>query len=186
MATTPVYGEPTSLRAPLQDNYLEVRQMFEVLSFFQAPYLEEKLLAKGKFLSKDEYEEAFRELKKYFVLCHVSSDGVGMISETVDEVWHQFILFTREYHAFCTKYFGHYFHHRPNLASTPIEAESRQRFLTLYGEHFGLLPKIWGVCGKAAGEVAADGASCAQCMSCMGCMGSGCMGCAGGGGGGGN
>lgn len=31
----------------------------------------------------------------------------------IDEMWHRFILFSLDYHAFCSKYFGRYVHHRP-------------------------------------------------------------------------
>ena len=31
----------------------------------------------------------------------------------LDNMWHEFILFTREYHDFCEKYFGVYLHHIP-------------------------------------------------------------------------
>ena len=161
--------------------YLQSRRMFELLSLFEAPYLHEKLLAKKVFSSKDEFDEAFSELKKYFVLCHVFGGNVGMVSEKIDEVWHQFILFTREYHQFCSRYFGSYFHHRPNLASAPIEQESKSRFIELYRENFGLIPKVWGLCPKCVGDGSEDAASCAHCNACMGCMGSGCMGCGGGG-----
>jgi len=30
---------------------------------------------------------------------------------TLDELWHCFILHTRDYHAFCQQFFGEYFHH---------------------------------------------------------------------------
>lgn len=33
--------------------------------------------------------------------------------EPLDKMWHEFILFTREYHQFCEKFFGEYIHHIP-------------------------------------------------------------------------
>ncbi|ENO3978372.1 hypothetical protein ACBI01_002521 [Aeromonas veronii] len=33
---------------------------------------------------------------------------------SIDEMWHAFILCTREYHDFCQRYFGGYIHHAPN------------------------------------------------------------------------
>jgi hypothetical protein len=32
----------------------------------------------------------------------------------IDEMWHEFILVTREYTQFCDKMFGRYIHHRPD------------------------------------------------------------------------
>lgn len=33
----------------------------------------------------------------------------------IDEMWHEFILFTKDYTEFCTRYFGEYMHHLPNI-----------------------------------------------------------------------
>ena len=33
--------------------------------------------------------------------------------DPLDKMWHEFILFTREYHQFCNRYFGCYLHHVP-------------------------------------------------------------------------
>lgn len=33
--------------------------------------------------------------------------------EPLDKMWHEFILFTREYHEFCDRFFGEYIHHIP-------------------------------------------------------------------------
>jgi hypothetical protein len=31
----------------------------------------------------------------------------------IDEMWHAFVLFTRDYAAFCDKHFGRFIHHAP-------------------------------------------------------------------------
>lgn len=33
--------------------------------------------------------------------------------DPLDKMWHEFILFTREYHQFCNEFFGCYLHHVP-------------------------------------------------------------------------
>ncbi len=33
--------------------------------------------------------------------------------EPLDKMWHEFILFTKEYHQFCALFFGSYIHHVP-------------------------------------------------------------------------
>lgn len=33
----------------------------------------------------------------------------------IDQMWHEFILFTKDYFAFCDHYFGEYLHHLPNI-----------------------------------------------------------------------
>jgi hypothetical protein len=35
--------------------------------------------------------------------------------QEIDEMWHEFILFTEDYTNFCLQYFGKYLHHLPNI-----------------------------------------------------------------------
>tara|TARA_B100000745_G_scaffold286215_1_gene221986 strand:- start:1871 stop:2521 length:651 start_codon:yes stop_codon:yes gene_type:complete len=53
-------------------------------------------------------------LREYFVICNKAGRNmVAMPSQVVDVAWHEFILFTRKYQAFCDKAFGRYLHHTP-------------------------------------------------------------------------
>lgn len=56
-------------------------------------------------------------LRQYFQIC-VAAGGrfVSMPSQVVDDLWHEFILFTRQYEQFCKRALGDYLHH------TPVEA----------------------------------------------------------------
>jgi len=51
-------------------------------------------------------------------------------SETVDFGWHTFILYTREYAAFCERVAGHFIHHEPTdtgtipITRTPVDSMS--------------------------------------------------------------
>jgi hypothetical protein len=38
---------------------------------------------------------------------------VSMPSQVADDLWHEFILYTREYDAFCRRAFGGFLHHAP-------------------------------------------------------------------------
>lgn len=55
-----------------------------------------------------------RALRQYF-LAHLKSGRkyVSMPSQAVDEVWHDFILNTKEYARFCKGAFGQFMHHTP-------------------------------------------------------------------------
>lgn len=58
-------------------------------------------------------------LRQYFQIClRARGKFVPMPSQVADDLWHDFILFTRNYRNFCTKAFGRYLHH------TPVEAMS--------------------------------------------------------------
>ena len=117
---------------------------------FEAPYLIEKLL-KDRVVDVAEHGVAlFTEVKRYLVLNQVDRTRAWqMYSLRVDEVWHQFVLFTVEYFAFCDKYFGHYVHHAPSNAPDPgfghrPPEASFAEFADRYQEIFGLeLPEIW-------------------------------------------
>ena len=50
----------------------------------------------------------------------------------IDEMWHEFILITIDYHAFCNEYFGEYLHHIPNIrAKMQLNAAQFEKELML-------------------------------------------------------
>lgn len=65
-------------------------------------------------LSNAQCEEAEQGLKDYFYICQLAGKKmVSMPSQAVDVMWHEFILFTRDYQLFCKKSFGRFLHHVP-------------------------------------------------------------------------
>lgn len=52
---------------------------------------------------------------RHFFLAHLKSGRkfVSMPSQLADDLWHEFILYTRHYEAFCKQAFGRYLHHTP-------------------------------------------------------------------------
>jgi hypothetical protein len=60
---------------------------------------------------RDAVEHGLRE----WLICCAYRDGeqLGMPSAAVDWAWHEFILDTPAYHAFCRRAFGGYLHHVP-------------------------------------------------------------------------
>lgn len=117
------------------------------LERFEAPYLEEKLLKEGEFSSSQEYQDVLREFKKYVALVDLNrgKGKMSMPSERVDEVWHQFILFTPQYHEFCNEFLGKYLHHLPTTSHTPLTSTGTKNFIKFYQETFGNIPEIWGL-----------------------------------------
>lgn len=58
----------------------------------------------------------FQELKKFLVVCSLNTGGQRITpSRKLDEVWHTFILFTKDYREFCNRYFGKMIDHKPTL-----------------------------------------------------------------------
>ena len=92
------------------------------------------------------------ELKRYFILSAIAGKkSVPMFSTDVDELWHAFILFTKEYADFCKQTCGYFVHHAPTIKEekttrTPESNKAaRQAFIELYKTHFGTEPdaSIW-------------------------------------------
>jgi len=117
---------------------------------FDAPYLEKKLLRLGVVEQPSEARSVFAELKKYLVVSEIygARRRVGMFSARVDEVWHQFALFTQQYAGFCQRFFGHFIHHVPAEApeppgAAPAPAMTFQDFRSAYERCFGPCPDAW-------------------------------------------
>jgi len=116
-----------------------------------APYLIEKLMKDRVVDSSEEGNALYLEVKRYLVLNQIDRTKIWkMYSHRVDEAWHEFVLFTAEYVAFCKQFFGHYVHHSPSNAPDSGGAAVRgpeatfAEFAARYREVFGVdLPFIW-------------------------------------------
>jgi hypothetical protein len=113
---------------------------------YQMPYVIERC-KKDHGYDDEDMAIIEREFKRYLVLVankKKKGEGTGMFSKHVDNLWHSFILFTREYTEFGHKYVGRYIHHAPEVVSfenrTPEQrAESRkdfQAFINNYEDTF--------------------------------------------------
>ena len=103
-------------------------------------------------------ENAFKEILKYLWLSkkHQLERKANSEDETIpercimlqsmreiDEMWHEFILFTKDYGDFCQHYFGEYLHHMPNIFDNmPISREKETE------EIEKLLPYIYDNLGE--------------------------------------
>lgn len=112
-------------------------------------------------LPLDEGDDIFEETKKWLWLS-VYNDELGKdkitlaISPSIkllDEMWHTFILFTKDYHDFCQEYFGYYLHHFPTSRAeyeqTIVEYEHSpetvmERNRQLFAEQYSLIYDLLG------------------------------------------
>ncbi|MEK7631595.1 MAG: hypothetical protein AAB445_01840 [Patescibacteria group bacterium] len=87
-----------------------------------------------------------KELKKYLFLCaKYPGQGWPMVT-TLDELWHTFIIFTKEYHSFCQQLGVQYLHHQPFGGCENMQEiqSAYSQFLVLYRQEFGEPPTaIW-------------------------------------------
>lgn len=94
---------------------------------YQGMNIERKFMEKFD-VSYEDANDIFIEMKKWLWACYHSeidmSKTILKIDESllvIDEMWHTFILFTKEYQNFCDKYFSFFIHHYP---TTYIEKEN--------------------------------------------------------------
>jgi hypothetical protein len=89
------------------------RERFIRTYVFTASLLQQLLKKYPHLLEKDTYLVA-RSLRAFFLVhARTESAVIGMPSQVVDELWHEFILDTRTYARFCRGAFGKFFHHFP-------------------------------------------------------------------------
>ena len=88
-----------------------------------------------------------RELKRYLVLRSKHPDDALPITKPLDELWHLFLLDTREYSAFCETLGRGFIHHVPGepRRSGAASAEGYRAMLELYEQVFSELPPpdVW-------------------------------------------
>ena len=74
----------------------------------------EKLRAKRPELDLKDCQLVSQALRQFF-LTHLKSNFgfVSMPSQVTDDLWHEFILYTKHYEHFCKRAFGRFFHHSP-------------------------------------------------------------------------
>lgn len=74
----------------------------------------EKLQARRPGLPAKDGQLVARALRQFF-LAHLAARRrfVSMPSQITDDLWHEFILYTRNYDDFCRRAFGRFMHHTP-------------------------------------------------------------------------
>ena len=127
-----------------------IGQAFEAIFNWDATHVRQSLLA-DNVIASECVDEAIVEFRK-FLMCIVLSrvipvGSVGMVSKTIDEVWHNSILFTQEYFELSAEILGEgcYLHHAPAMQGNEFASPSKNSFPALYEHLFGRIPAIWGV-----------------------------------------
>jgi hypothetical protein len=137
----PAVDRPLGIRADLRLS-TEQAEMMRTLESYDLWYVEERLARKG-LIPSERIAGAILEFKRYMALVGLGYRGLGMTSREVDEVWHAFVLFTREYADFCQAAFGAFIHHVPRTSRSPQGDGGPARFSRAYGEVFGAVPAEW-------------------------------------------
>jgi hypothetical protein len=93
----------------------QIKQRGDYIDGFVFPEtLKRRLLEKYPHLNVAQVELVLDGLRDYFHICNSAGKKmVAMPSQSVDVVWHEFILFTLQYQNFCKKACGRFLHHVP-------------------------------------------------------------------------
>ena len=79
-----------------------------------------------------------RGLRQFFLAYLMSGKRyVSMPSQAADDLWHEFILYTREHDAFCRRAFGGFLHHMPAVVLVKERRRSNEG-----------LRRVWWYCCK--------------------------------------
>ncbi|WP_337103894.1 hypothetical protein [Paenibacillus sp. YIM B09110] len=108
--------------------------------------IKERVLKEQPRLTDNEWKWTWFELKRYFLMC-ATVRSVPMYSRSADAIWHEMLMFTREYEQFCTKFSGDLIHHAPHAAGVQPDPGERAWFDWVYGELFERTPasgRVWG------------------------------------------
>ncbi|HLO64229.1 MAG TPA: hypothetical protein VK165_14825 [Azonexus sp.] len=91
--------------------------------------LDRRLAARRPELDAVQRATVLDGLREYFLFCRQAGRRmVAMPSQAVDDAWHEFILFTRQYDSFCSGAFGCFLHHTPAEAMrSPTQASKGLR-----------------------------------------------------------
>lgn len=84
---------------------------YESVLSYNNPNVIQRYSDKLKF-STEESTRLFKDVKT-FLYCCANSDKNLSPTLLLDEGWHDFILYTKDYDLFCKKYFNKFIHHQP-------------------------------------------------------------------------
>jgi hypothetical protein len=106
--------------------------------------LKQRVMGAHPNLNSAEYEWKLLELKRYFAMNAILRQ-VPMFSEAIDEIWHEMLMFTREYQQLCERLTGAMIHHTPHVQKQSLPDE-RAWFDWIYAHLFEFTPfsnAIW-------------------------------------------
>lgn len=144
----------------------ENSERLERVMAFQFPPLIHRMIDKYGW-TEEHSLSVFEDTKRFLFLCGTVTDGPVAPSEVIDEVWHNFILFTEEYFGFCKTHFDRFIHHRPRKRNDqPSKVNLAKRTLELAEKTFGELSPHWSYPKKAN--------ACSNCAGSTNCQDSDC------------
>lgn len=152
----------------------------EVLAYRNAGVVERIMQETGK--DENEAILLFEDTLRFLWVASVA-DGPISPTKAVDEGWHTFLLFSKDYMRFCQQFLGvAYLHHSPFTSETKSDprfrdrvVENRTRTLTTLTQEFGTSglsanwePLVTAFCASEGCDDCCDDC-CAECVCSVGC-----------------
>lgn len=138
-------------------------EILERILTFRSPEISMRIAQKVG-VSIEEAEKLFVETLKYLYVCRQARKVRVPVSPSLalDDGWHNFVLFTKEYARFCEGYVGEFIHHVPDMGKPDPNRYviSRQVAESLLGS---LNPEIWPEASSA--NCCQSIPSCSECQA---------------------
>lgn len=154
------------------DGFIEdARQRTKVADTFDLSLVTDRYRREHGF-SQDIVEGHRRELIRFLALSATATNNgryYGMMG-AIDELWHTFVIFTREYSEFCQAVAGRFLHHVPEAdgQASPETLDHYLAFLSDYETVYGEPPTsaYWPNPNRKKIDAAT---ACKGCSACNGC-----------------
>ncbi|MEK5209706.1 hypothetical protein [Psychrobacillus sp. FSL H8-0510] len=104
-------------------------------------YIKYRVLEKNPNLSDQMFESRWIEMKRFFLIKALVPE-VTMFSEKVDDIWHEMLMYTKEYYRFSNSFIGEMIHHHPHIQGS-IDHSARAWFDWIYLHLFKLKENSW-------------------------------------------
>lgn len=128
------------------DDSIAIRPNREEVLAYEFPDLVDRI-GKEMSLPAGEAQALFKDILQFLYVCgtHQSKRNPFYPPRLIDEAWHTFLLFTREYDAFCRFHFGVFIHHSPVTPSNRARHKDTPKNLVfpLARQIFGELSENW-------------------------------------------
>lgn len=124
--------------AVLFGKWQTLRRAEFIRTFIWPPGLLARLEQRHPGFARKDSALVSRGLRQFFLAYLMSGKRyVSMPSQVADDLWHEFILYTREYDAFCRRAFGSFLHHMPAVVLVKERRQSNEG-----------LRRVWWYCCK--------------------------------------
>jgi hypothetical protein len=128
----------TIVAAALFRKWLQLRRAEFIRTYRWPAGLLERLEKHRSGMERKDSALVSRGLRQFFVAYLMSGKRyVSMPSQVADDLWHEFILYTREYERFCRRAFGGFLHHTPAVVLSSANRRSNEG-----------LRRVWWYCCK--------------------------------------